>query len=200
MELYCTPNSPYARMCRVVAIERGIAGRVTVTMVTLRDPKSALLPHNPTGKVPTLATDAGPVLADSRNICEYLDQIAGGERLMPDPDLVQRELEGLAYNMLDGIAVWVRELRRPEAERSPGVLALERTRALRAFDALEPLVARYFADERLTFGRIAMACTIGFGDVVLPTLDWRSGHPRVAAWYDRFAARASMRATGPEPV
>ena len=33
--------------------------------------------------------------------------------------------------MLDGIAVWNRELRRPVHERSPGVIALEETRAAR---------------------------------------------------------------------
>jgi glutathione S-transferase len=40
--------------------------------------------HNPLGKVPTLITDEGVVLYDSRVICEYLNALGKGN-LIPQP-------------------------------------------------------------------------------------------------------------------
>ena len=63
MRLFTTPNSPYGRIVRVVLIETGLDQRVATEMVTVRDPNSALLALNPTGKVPTLLTESGEILS-----------------------------------------------------------------------------------------------------------------------------------------
>jgi len=198
MKLFYTPNSPYARICRVFVLERGLRDRVSFELTTVRDPGSPLLALNPSGKVPTLQTDDGHVLAETRIVCEYLDQLAGGARLIDSAALDALQLEGLAGNMLDGITVWFREQRRAAGEQSPGVIDLERTRARRCLNRLEDDAPRLFADPRVTYGRIAVACAIGFADALFPAAAWRTGRPRLAAWFDAFAQRPSMQATAPQ--
>ena len=43
MKLFYTPNSPYARIARVTALELGLCNRIAMQKVTVRDPKSELL-------------------------------------------------------------------------------------------------------------------------------------------------------------
>ncbi|TAN02872.1 MAG: hypothetical protein EPN36_15300 [Rhodanobacteraceae bacterium] len=84
--------------------------------------------NNPAGKVPTLLLDNRCALSDTRLICEYLDSLSPSGFLARPDDLDGRCLEGLAAGFLDGVAVWIRELRRDRAEQSPGVLELEAER------------------------------------------------------------------------
>ena len=77
MELFVTPNSPYARMPRVVILEKELGDRVTVVHARTRERDSPYYQINPSGRVPYLITDDGLGLEDSTLICAYLDQLDG---------------------------------------------------------------------------------------------------------------------------
>jgi hypothetical protein len=81
MKLFFSPTSPYVRKCLVVAHELGLAGRIEFVASNAhpvtRD--QTIIAKNPLGKVPTLIADDGLVLYDSRVICEYLNDLAGGK-------------------------------------------------------------------------------------------------------------------------
>lgn len=144
MKLFYAEGSPYARIVRIALLELGMDDTVEKEIVTLRDPASALLPYNPVGRVPTLQLDDGTILTESLLIFVYLDTQHGGQPLLPrdgSDGWVTVSRMGTAMGLIDGIAVWNRALRLPEHERSPDVLALERTRATRTLDALEKAVA-----------------------------------------------------------
>ena len=192
--LFYSLGSPYARMVRVALIETGLP--VEQVKVTLRDPASTLLPYNPVGRVPTLRLDDGTVLTESLLILSWLDGRFPASGLWPRND-VDRARMGTAMGMLDGIAVWNRELRRPENERSPGVLALEETRANRTADALEGLVAGGACAEPIDAGQIALGCVLGYCERRHPVWAWRAGRPALAAWHDRMMERPSFQATMP---
>jgi glutathione S-transferase len=189
MILHYAPGSPYARMVRIAWRERGIAG-VEEREATLRDPGSALLAHNPVGRVPTLVLEDGTALSETLLILVHLDRLHAGPRLMPETAAGLAEL-GRAMGLLDGIAVWNRELRRPEHERSPGVLALEATRANRVADALE------LALPRDGTARLALACALGYCERRHTAWRWREGRAALADWYDRWAATPLFQATLP---
>ncbi|MBX9698415.1 MAG: hypothetical protein K2X74_03205, partial [Acetobacteraceae bacterium] len=107
---------------------------------------------------------------------------------------------GRVTGLLDGIAVWNRELRRPEHERSPGVIALETVRANRVADALEAAVAAGgWAGDGLDAARIALGCALGYCERRHRVWRWREGRPTLAAWFDAIAARPSFQATVPPP-
>ena len=59
MKLYITPGSPYARMARIVVIEKDLGGRVEVIVARTRAPGSLYYQINPSGRVPYLIRDDG---------------------------------------------------------------------------------------------------------------------------------------------
>jgi glutathione S-transferase len=194
--LFYSPGSPYARIVRVALIEIGLAPRIDHVEVTLRDPASALLPYNPVGRVPTLRLDDGAVLTETLLILHWLDTQLPAQNLWPR-DNIERARMGTAMGLLDGIAVWNRELRRPENERSPGVLALEETRANRTARELESLVASGAYAGPIDAGRIALGCVLGYCERRHPAWAWRPGRPELAAWHDRIMQRPSFQQTMP---
>ena len=202
MQLFYVPGSPYARMVRIALIERGLTAQVEHQEVTLRDPESRLLPYNPVGRVPSLRLDDGTVLTEALLILPYLDTLPGGPRIMPAA-LPRTAAMGRAMGLLDGIAVWNRELRRPVTERSPGVIALETTRANRVADAMERDLTTglydVLPDGSLDGPPLALGCALGYCERRHTAWTWREGRPALSAWFDRLAARPSFAATVPPP-
>ncbi len=200
MKLFVTPNSPYARIARIAAIEAGLSDRIEEVRVVNRSPDSPLLAYSPVCRVPTLVAGA-LVLGESRQICAYFDDVIGAARCFSEDraaDWQARALESVVTGFLDGVAVWNRELRREAAARSAFLLEVEARRAERCLDHLEAACPADPAAWPWDFTRIALAATLGVLDHGLPDLDWRQGRPRLAAWSAAAAARPSMRATEPE--
>lgn len=198
MKLFHAPGSPYARIARMAVIELGLQDRVAVEEATLRDPASAILPFNPVGRVPTLVLADGTAITETTLVLMALDALAPPERrLLPGADR-PRALAGYGrvLGMMDGIAVWNRELRRPEHERSPGVIALEALRAVRAADALERDVATggFAAPDA---GWIALVALLGYCERRHTAFPWRMGRPALAALFDAAQARPSVAQTIP---
>ena len=84
MKLYYAPASPFVRKCLVVAAELGLRDRIELVTAAAHpvNRDKNVVAHNPLGKIPTLITDDGSVLYDSRVICEYLN-ILGDGNLIP---------------------------------------------------------------------------------------------------------------------
>ncbi len=191
MILFYSPGSPYARMVRMAIAKRGISG-IEAREATLRDPTSVLLPHNPAGRVPTLVLADGTVLTETLLILAHLDSLHDGAPLLPRTAAGLADL-GRPMGLLESIAVWNRELRRPADERSPTVLALETTRANRVADALEA------ARPRHATARLALACALGYCERRHTVWPWREGRPALSAWFDAATATDAFRSTMPPP-
>src|SRR5688572_4087848 len=107
MKLYITPGSPYARMARIVILEKGLQGRVEAIVAKTRVAGSDYYGINPSGRVPYLVCEDGAGLEESALICAYLDGIDGKAAFhLPanDRSWEARRLEALARSMLDGLA------------------------------------------------------------------------------------------------
>jgi len=59
MKLYITPGSPYARMARIVVLEKGLEKRVEIIAAQTRTTDSPYYGINPSGRVPYLIRDDG---------------------------------------------------------------------------------------------------------------------------------------------
>ena len=195
MKLYCTPGSPYARMARIVVIEKGIERRVEVVFAQTRKTGSPYYKINPSGRVPYLVREDGVGMEESGAICAYLDQLDGKPVLQVD-GWEARRLEGLARSYLDGLCVWMRELYRPENERSPATVRHEQDRAARLADVWQREIVQQLMHGPLNMVQLTLACALAL-ELRMPDLDWRSGHPKLADWYAPFASRASFKATEP---
>lgn len=202
MKLYITPGSPYARMARIVVLEKGLEGRVEVITAQTRLSDSPYYSINPSGRVPYLIRDDGVGLEESALVCAYLDHLDG----KPVFDLLggnraweSRRLDALARSMLDGLAVWSRELTRIPQERSPTVLLHEAHRSGRMSDLWEREIDHPLMHGALNLLQITLACALGL-DARIPDFRWRPGHPKLSRWFDLFATRPSFAATAPPPA
>jgi len=199
MKLYITPGSPYARIARVVVIEKGLEGQVELIAAQTRLAGSSYYSINPSGRVPYLIRDDGVGLEDSSVICTYLDHLDGNPVFdLPAGDQAweARRLEALARSMLDGLAVWGREIVRPQNERSPTVIQHEAHRSARMADLWETEIDHPLMRGALNLAQITLACALGF-EARIPDLHWRSGHPKLCDWFGHIAARPSIAATAP---
>ena len=199
MKLYISPGSPYARMARIVVLEKKLEARVEVIAAQTRSPGSPYYAINPSGRVPYLVRDDGVGMEESAVICAYLDQLDGRPAFaLPagEQGWEARRLEALARSMMDGLAVWLRETTRPQNERSPTIVQHEAARSARMVDLWEKEISHPLMNGALNLAQLTLACALSL-EVRNVDFRWRPGHPGLSAWYDRIAARPSLAATAP---
>lgn len=199
MKLYITPGSPYARVARIVVLEKGLQDRVEVIAARTRATSSPYYAVNPSGRVPYLVRDDGVGLEESAVICAWLDHCHGDPVFdLPPGDMAweARRLEALARSMMDGLSVWVREILRPEDERSPGVIRHEADRAGRMADLWDVEIDHPWMRGALNLAQITLGCALGL-EARNPDINWRPGRTKLSDWFDRIAARPSFAATAP---
>ena len=196
MRLYYSPASPFARKCRIVIREKGLEGMVEEVVADPYADDPLLLEANPIAQVPALVTDDGLTLTDSPLICGWLDAYSGRPRLVPEGEAYWRvrRRETLADGVLELAVKIVLERRRPEAERSPSWLerwgrGMERALGILERGSLEA--------DPVDLGVIAVGVVGPYLDFRHPELDWRTGHPKLAAFSDTLAKRPSFQATNP---
>ena len=80
MKLYVTYGSPYARLARIIVIEKALEDRVEIIEAKTRTAGSPYYQINPSGRVPYLVDDTGVGMEDSQLICAYLDALDGKPR------------------------------------------------------------------------------------------------------------------------
>lgn len=198
MKLFHSPTSPFVRKVLVFAMETGLEGRIERHTLNPWEPHPELTAANPLGKVPTLVTDEGLALYDSAVICEYLDGLHDGPRLIPHagPErLLALRLETLADGVAEAAVLRRMESMRPEASQSAEWLALQARTMAQGLDALETEAEGWGED--FGIGQISVACALGYLDFRFSTDDWRRARPALAAWYARIALRPAMIATEP---
>ncbi len=198
MKLRMSTTSPFARKVRMVAIEAGLDNRIELVPTLPWAADTDLPADNPLCKVPVLITDGGEALYDSPVICEYLDSLHGGRKLIP-PTGGERwrhlRLQALADGITEAaVAVRVETVMRPEDKRWPNWSERQVTAVARGLDALERECADW-GDEFL-IGQLSAVCAIAYV-AFRAVVDWRAGRPALAAWYDSVAARPSVAATVP---
>jgi glutathione S-transferase len=199
MKLYITPGSPYARIARIVVLEKGLESRVEIIAAKTRTADSPYYRINPSGRVPYLIGEDGFASEESAVICAYLDHVDGNPAFDPPVGAeawAARRLEASARSMLDGLAVWGREITRPQNERSPTVLEHEANRSRRMADLWEAEIVHPWMHGALNPAQITLACALGL-EARNPDFRWRPGHPKLVDWFGRIAARPSFAATAP---
>lgn len=197
MKLYITYTSPYARLARILVLEKGLANRVEIVEAKTRIAGSPHYRINPSGRVPYLVDDAGAGMEDSQLICAYLDSLDGKPRFhlpLHAADWDYRRLEASARSMCDGISVWVREMNRPENERSPTVLAHEVARSQRMADHFEARVSDPLMQGPPGMAHLILAVALDAARKRGPG-DLTGERPRLAAWLQCICDLPSMQAT-----
>lgn len=203
MKMYITHTSPYARLSRMVVIEKGLEDQVEIIAAQTRIEDSPYYDINPSGRVPYLVLDDGTGLEESALVCYYLDHYKSAPTMFPQDEgavFQVKRLEAIARSMLDGMSVWGRELAyRPPELRSDFIIRHETARAFRMCDVFEDEVENPVMTGLVNMAQLTLACVFRGGDNQPDEFNWRDGRPKLAAWVDRIGDRASVANTLPPP-
>ena len=200
MKLFYSQTSPFVRKCLVAAHELGIAERLELVPAAAHPVSRdrSVVDKNPLGKIPTLVTDDGSVLFDSRVICEYLNAVGDGHLLPAAGEARFAVLtdQALADGLMDA-AVLVRyeAVARPESLRWADWSGGQMEKVISALSDFERRAAP--RERGIDLGSIALGCALGYLDFRYADFGWRERHPSMARWYEQFAARESMTKTQP---
>jgi glutathione S-transferase len=200
MKLFYSQTSPFVRKCLVTAHELGLASRLELKPAAAHpvNRDRSVVERNPLGKIPTLVTDAGAVLFDSRVICEYLNALGDGH-LLPTVGEARFAIltdQALADGLMDAAVLARYESTvRPEHLRWPDWSGGQMEKVSSALSDFERRAAAWGG--RMDLGVIALGCALGYLDFRYPDIGWRECSPSLARWYEQFAARDSMTKTRP---
>lgn len=203
MKIFYSAASPYVRKCLVAAHELGLRERIELLPSAAHpvNRDQTIVAHNPLGKVPTLITDEGSVLYDSRVICEYLNALGNGH-LIPQPGPARWNAlveQSLADGIMDAAVLARYETTaRPEPLRWNDWTSGQLDKVTCGLAELERRATGF--GERVDLGTIAFGCALGYLDFRYASLAWHEKCPNASTWFERFGARASMAATRPPPA
>lgn len=199
MKLHWSPRSPFVRKVMIVLHETGLIDRVECVRSVVAyaaKPNEDVLIDNPLGKIPTLVLDDGSALFDSRVICEYLDGLHDGTKLLPPsgPERLRHlRWQALGDGMTDIMLLWRNEQMRPQGPYDVLVSAFDRK--LRASLAMLENEADALAQAQFGLGHIAIICAIGQLDFRFVDSGWQEAFPQLARWHNEAASRQSVTAT-----
>jgi glutathione S-transferase len=199
MKLYWSSRSPFVRKVVVFAHEVGLADRIERVRMVVgpTTPNAEVMGQNPLNKLPTLMTAEHGAIYDSRVICDYLDTLHKGPKLIPASGAERTTAlrrQAFADGVMDFMLLWLNERTRPPERQSTEHLAAYRFKFALCFDALER-DAEALGRTPVGIGQIATACACSYADFRFEGEEWRKERPQLAAWHAEFAKRPSMQAT-----
>jgi glutathione S-transferase len=199
MKLYYSPTSPYVRKVNVFAIEAGLDEKLEKIPTDPWIEDAKLLADNPLSKVPTLIMDDGNVLYDSPVICEYLDSLNSGTKLIPATGMERWDalrLQALGDGILDAAVLRFLEQKRPTSQQSHDWDNMQRNTIERALTYLNEKINEWEMD--VSIGQITVGCALGYLDLRFVEDDWRQNCPDLKNWCVEFSKRLSMQSTLPK--
>jgi glutathione S-transferase len=204
MKLTFSSTSPFARKVRICAIELGLIDRIELVETKVM-PGAANEDYarnvNPLRKLPALILDDGSTIVDSYVIAEYLDELAGGGKLIPvsgaqkwrvktDHSIIQGMLEAMLLCRYE-------QMLRPEPMRWQTWIDDQWDRAWQGF-------AHFEANADVLAGpldivQIGLACACGYADFRFPDCGWRKAFLNLAAFNEKMMQRDSVKISAPPP-
>ena len=186
-KLMYSPASPYSAKVRMAAAQAGIPLQAVVVDTNV-DPAD-LVGANPLGKIPTLVTDEGQAVFDSRVITQYLNRQSGG-KLFPRnaaKRLEAEQLEALADGICDSLLAIVYERRfRPEEKIHQPWIDRQWAKALRGLDLLNANPPKL--PKTINVGHIATRAMLGYAALRFEG-KWERGRGKLKRWAARFDAK-----------
>jgi glutathione S-transferase len=204
MKLTFSPSSPFARKVRIAAIELGLIDKIELMPTTVapgqaNDEYSRITPLK---KLPALILDNGDVIVDSYVIVEYLDELAGGGKLIPASGPARwkvRSDHSMVQGMLDSMLLCRYEkMVRPQGLQWQAWNDDHWNRAWQGFarfDKQADVLSR-----PLDIAQIALVCALGYADFRFADCGWRKAYPNLDAFHEKMLTRPSVKISLPPPA
>jgi glutathione S-transferase len=184
MKLLCSSTSPFSSKVRMAA--RYLELDVNEVRVDTNAGPAILIDNNPLGKIPTLLTDDGISIFDSRGIMHYFDRMKG-KKLYPLKNGKRAEaevLEALCDGTCDCLLsiVYERRLRTEDKIFQPWIDRQweKANRTLNHLSADMPKIGK-----RLHGGHFGLAALIGYLQLRFEG-QWEADHGELLVWARSF--------------
>jgi glutathione S-transferase len=201
MKLTFSPASPFARKVRIAAIETGLIDKIeflpsSVAPGQANDEYSRITPLK---KLPVLILDNGDVILDSYVIVEYLDELAGGGKLIPTSGPTRWQVKtdhSLINGMLDSMLLCRYEkMVRPQGLQWQAWSDDHWNRAwigMARFENKPDVLSR-----PLDIVQIGLVCVLGYADFRFADCGWRKAFPKLDAFHQKMLERPSVKISVP---
>ena len=205
MKLSFSPASPFARKVRIAAIELGLIDKIEFITATVvpGQPNDEYSRITPLKKLPVLILDNGDVILDSYVITEYLDELAGGGKLIPASGGIRWKVKSdhsMLQGMLDSMLLCRYEkMVRPEPQRWQAWADDHWARAWNGVARFEKQ-AEMLARPQLDIAQIGLVCVLGYADFRFADCGWRKAFPNLDAFHARMLERPSVKISVPPPA
>lgn len=202
MKLTFSPGSPFARKVRIAAIELGLIDKIELTPAAVAPTqKNEAYSHDisPVRKLPALILDDGNVIVDSYVITEYLDELAGGNKLIPASGPARWKVKS-EHSMLQGMTDAMLLCRYEVGVRPKELLwqAWYDDQWDRAWEGLTRFENHPDILTRpLDAAQIALVCVLGYADFRFPDCGWHKAFPKLDAFHNKMLQRESVKISVP---
>jgi glutathione S-transferase len=205
MKLIFSQSSPFVRKVRIAAIELGLIDKIEFAPVTVApgQPNDQYMHDvNPLKKIPALILDNGDVIIDSYVIVEYLDELAGGGKLIPASGPTRWKVKS-DHHLLQGMLDSMLLCRYEKAVRPQGLQwqawsddHWNRTwQGMARFDKQADVLSR-----PLDIVQIGLVCVLGYADFRFADCGWRKAYPNLDAFHEKMLTRPSVKISLPPPA
>ncbi len=201
MKLWYSPASPFVRKVLMLAHETGIEDQLELidAASTAIAPNADLGKDNPLGKIPTLVLEDGASIFDSSVICEYLDGLHDGEKMIPvsgDERINALVTQSLGDGVMEAaVAIRYEQFLRPEEKQWDKWIDGQFLKINQSLDVLESWRGARIQDVHI--GSMAVASGLSYLDFRHSTFEWRKRRPVLTQMLETFSKRDSMVATDP---
>ncbi|HEU0229325.1 MAG TPA: glutathione S-transferase N-terminal domain-containing protein [Burkholderiaceae bacterium] len=201
MKLIGSLSSPYVRKVRVVMAEKKLDYEFVLEDVWADNTR--ISQHNPLGKIPCLIMDDNGSLFDSRVIVEYLDTLSPVGRLIPPQGRERAAVkcwEAIADGLLDATAaIHIERTKRAPEHLSEAWIARQRKKITAALEFMDKGLDEhpFCMGVNFSLADVAVGCALGYLDLRLPDLDWRSQHSNLQRLNEKLSARPSFISNEP---
>jgi glutathione S-transferase len=204
MKLIFSQSSPFVRKVRIAAIELGLIDKIEFAPTTVapgqaNDDYSRITPLK---KIPALILDNGDVIIDSYVIVEYLDELAGGGKLIPASGPARWKVKS-DHSLLQGMLDSMLLCRYEKAVRPQGLQWQAWSddhwnrawQGMARFDKQADVLSR-----PLDIVQIALVCVLGYADFRFADCGWRKAYPNLDAFHEKKLTRPSVKISLPPPA
>lgn len=201
MKLIGTYTSPFVRKARIVLAEKKIDCEFIVESPWVAG--NSIAQFNPLGKIPALVLDDETVIYDSRVIVEHLDNGTPNNKLIPPSGrerMLVKRWEALGDGLCEAAVASFLEGKRKKGEKSEGWINRQNDRIVRTVAAINTDIGEqaWCHANAFTLADITIGSALGYLDLRLPDLDWRTDNPNVLRLYDKLMQRQSFIDTVPK--
>lgn len=196
MQLFLNATSPFARVARVAAIEKGLTEQIELIWCDpwVNDP--ALLAQHPQARIPVLVTEEGAAISESLLIAQYVDAVGNGAPLVPAAHMAQvLARTSVAYGLMEAAFSVVIARKYEGARADDSVMGQRRLAAIARVLAQWEAALPAALGTHVTLDAIATAVALAYVRFRLATLWQPAQSPQLHAWLDAAEQRGSLADT-----